>query len=307
MKRTCPNLKCSQNETVLCCGPKTIPIIRKGYYYRRSDGRRISRYFCRICGHTFSSATTRAFYKSKRREIHSLIFQLFSSGVSQRRAAKILKINPKTSVRKFRMWSKIKEEEHGKWLKTQTGLVTEVQFDDLETSEHTKCKPLSVALAVNKKTREILSFKVSRMPAKGHLAKIARLKYGYRKDERSRGWEQMFRDLESVVAQDAHFESDENPHYSRHLRKYFKFAIHTPFPGARGAIAGQGELKKLKRDPLFSLNHTCAMLRANLNRLFRRTWCTTKTIQGLIDHLNIYVAYHNQVLIPAKSTSKGGS
>ncbi|MBU6155196.1 MAG: hypothetical protein KGP28_12905, partial [Bdellovibrionales bacterium] len=48
--------------------------------------------------------------------------------------------------------------------------------------------------------------------------------------------------------------------------------------------------------PIFSLNHTCAMLRANLNRLFRRTWCTTKTIQGLIDHLSIYVAFHNRRL-----------
>ena len=39
------------------------------------------------------------------------------------------------------------------------------------------------------------------------------------------------------------------------------------FKGAKGAVVGQGELKKLKRDPLFMINHTCAMLRANINRL----------------------------------------
>jgi len=79
---------------------------------------------------------------------------------------------------------------------------------------------------------------------------------------------------------------------------------------SRGSVSGQGELKKLRFDPLFSLNHTCAMLRANLNRLFRRTWCMSKTIQGLIDHLSLYVIYHNLVLTPphtAAITAKGGS
>ena len=58
-------------------------------------------------------------------------------------------------------------------------------------------------------------------------------------------------------------------------------------------------MKKLVFDPLFSLNHSCAMLRANLNRLFRRTWCTSKTRQGLIDHLSLYVRFHNEVLTEA--------
>jgi len=66
----------------------------------------------------------------------------------------------------------------------------------------------------------------------------------------------------------------------------------------RGCSTGQGELKKLVYDPIFSLNHTCAMLRANLNRLFRKTWCTTKTVQGLVDPLSIHVRYHNTRLTP---------
>jgi len=39
-------------------------------------------------------------------------------------------------------------------------------------------------------------------------------------------------------------------------------ATHRTVKGRRGSIAGQGELKKIGFDPLFSLNHTCAMLRA---------------------------------------------
>jgi hypothetical protein len=171
-----------------------------------------------------------------------------------------------------------------------------IQFDDLETSEHTKCKPLSVTLAVEPENRKILGFQVSQMPAKGHLTKIALQKYGPRPDLRPVGWDQFFLSLKPVALPTATWMSDENPHYPRHLKRHHPGATHITTPGGRGSIAGQGELKKLIFDPLFSLNHTCAMLRAHMNRLFRRTWCTTKTRQGLIDHLWIYVRYHNQVL-----------
>jgi hypothetical protein len=65
--------------------------------------------------------------------------------------------------------------------------VESFQFDDLETIEHTKCRPLSVTIAVEDKTRKILGFEVSQMPAKGHLARYSVKKYGYRKDERQFG------------------------------------------------------------------------------------------------------------------------
>ena len=70
--------------------------------------------------------------------------------------------------------------------------------------------------------------------------------------------------------------------------------------GLKSAIAGQGELKKAWRDPLFAINHTFAMLRANINRLIRRTWCSTKKIPCLEDHLALYAWVHNSKLQPAK-------
>lgn len=210
----------------------------------------------------------------------------------------LLRVNPKTIVRKFRMVAARAKAEHESRLIELAGTpISEIQFDDLETFEHTKCKPLSVSLAVSKNTREILGFQVSRMPARGKLAEISRRKYGYRKDERPNGWDLLFRTLKPVVHSGSILESDQNPHYPRFIKRHLKNVDHIAHPGARGAITGQGELKKLVFDPLFALNHTCAMLRANLNRLFRRTWCTTKKPEGLIDHLYIYLRYHNTVLI----------
>jgi hypothetical protein len=39
------------------------------------------------------------------------------------------------------------------------------------------------------------------------------------------------------------------------------------------------------------------MLRANINRLFRRTWCTTKKKERLEQHLTVYMDFHNRVLL----------
>jgi len=52
---------------------------------------------------------------------------------------------------------------------------------------------------------------------------------------------------------------------------------------------GQGELKKAGFDYLFSVNHTFATVRAKVNRLNRRTWCTTKNPERLADHIDIFI------------------
>ena len=71
--------------------------------------------------------------------------------------------------------------------------------------------------------------------------------------------------------------------------------------GRASCVAGQGELKKVVFDPLYSLNHSCAMLRAHINRLIRKTWCTTKDPDRLADHIAIYVNYHNRELTKEKA------
>jgi hypothetical protein len=215
----------------------------------------------------------------------------------------VLKANRKTIVRKIRFLAERARTEQAAFVQENysSRRLSEVQFDDLETSEHTKCKPLSVALAVDPKSRRVLSFQVSQMPPKGLLKPPSLRKYGPRKDERSQGWRALMRDLKPLVEERATFISDENPHYPKYLRERFPKASHERLKSRRGCVVGQGELKKIGFDPLFSLNHTCAMLRANMNRLFRRTWCTTKKRAGLLDHLAIYVSFHNRVLTSASA------
>lgn len=172
-----------------------------------------------------------------------------------------------------------------------------IEFDDVETFEHTKLKPLSITLAVETKTRRILGFAVSPMPAHGRLSERAKRKYGPRRDERKRGRERLFKSLQGLVNEKAEIRSDQNPHYPEDVKRFFPKATHIAFKGRKPRDQGQGELKEGVYDPLFSLNHTAAMLRYGIANLIRKTWCTTKRAERLKDRLSIYALYHNLELI----------
>ena len=99
------------------------------------------------------------------------------------------------------------------------------------------------------------------------------------------------------LAKKAIIKSDEHKLYPSFVKKNSPKSKHLRFQGGRGSFIGQGELKRVKFDPLFALNHTCAMLRANINRLIRKTWCTTKKFEMLQNHIYIYMDFHNSVLV----------
>lgn len=175
-------------------------------------------------------------------------------------------------------------------------IASEVLFDDMETFEHTKCKPLSIGLMVEEGTRRILGYNVARMPAKGLLAKISVKKYGKRIDERPKKRAELFNKLKILIKEDAVIKSDECPYYFKYIQRHFPKAQHITFKGRASAVVGQGELKKVGFDPLFSLNHTCATLRARTSRLIRKTWNTTKKPERLDLHLAIVCLHHNRNL-----------
>ena len=291
------NLSCPYCSEAPELSDRRAPVRRSGTFKRKSDSRIVQRFQCFRCKKSFSRSTEHPAYRQKKRQFNERLRKLLCSGVSLRRSAKLLHLSRTTIARKLIYLGNLSRMELIK-TNSRREKCSVVEFDDQETSEHTKCKPLSITLAVESKTRRILGFEVSQFQAKGHLTRIALKKYGPRKDTRALGRARLFETLKPLVLDTATFKSDQNPHYPIDLKKHFPNASHIAFKGARGAIAGQGELKKLRFDPLYSLNHTCAMTRANMNRLFRRTWCTTKLPARLADHFAIYAVYHNEMLKP---------
>jgi hypothetical protein len=46
------------------------------------------------------------------------------------------------------------------------------------------------------------------------------------------------------------------------------------------------------------------MHRARINRLIRKTWCTTKKLDRLADHIAIYADFHNEYLDQKEAKKK---
>ena len=286
MNYNCPHKSC-QNHS------KTI---KDGSFFRKSDSRIIQRFKCKSCGRRFSSETNKLEYYQKKRRVNYPLLKLLCSGVSARRSAIILNINPKTVDRKLKYLAKKARGKTAKYLK-KSSKAKHIIFDDLITKENTKLKPLSVTIAVNEDTRAIIGTNVSQIPSFGHLAKKAVKKYGYRRCDHLIGLEKTFSLLQTCVDANATIKSDEHKKYPMVVNKYFPQGKHLTYKGERAHVAGQGELKKCGYDPLFVINHTCAMLRANINRLIRKTWCTTKKIERLQDHIDIFIYFYNQIYL----------
>lgn len=283
------------------CSSLKESVQKNGFFIRKSDSKKIQRYLCISCKKHFSRATFSPAYYQKKRRLNPFIRNLICSCVSMRRTALILNISRTTVAKRIEyLYSQaLIRQEH--FLKAHPPF-KEIQFDDLETFEHTKCKPLSLCLVVGgsqreEESRKILGFCLAQIPAKGLLAAISRKKYGKRPNEIKNKREELFKSLRERIHPEADILSDSSTHYLGPVRRHFPKARHRAFKGVRGCVSGQGELKKIARDPLFNINHTFAMLRDNLKRLSRRTWCTTKKVEALEKQVMLYVDYHNQKLL----------
>ncbi len=287
MNRQCPDQSCAAREKV----------IRDGHYRRKDDSKIIQRFRCMNCGSRFSSATFSQAYRQKKRRINSPLLKYLASNVSQRRAAILLGVDKKTVERRFPFLAEKCRRANHHELQKFKGRIFNIQIDDLITKENSKLKPLSVSIAVDENRRRILALEVSQIPAFGLLAKLAVKKYGHRKDEHFEGLTRLFKTIAPVVSPEVVVKSDEHQMYPGFVSAYLPRSKHITFKSERACVAGQGELKKVKFDPLFTVNHTCAVLRANVNRLIRKTWCTTKDPKRLQDHLELFVYFYNEVLL----------
>lgn len=227
-----------------CKDVKTRTIIRYGSYFRKSDLSRVKRFLCVVCRKTFSDSTSDPCFSQKKRMLNQQVYELLCSGVSQRRCARILKIHRTTVAKKVRFLAEQCNLKHGERLrKYETSLLEEIYFDEMETFEHTKLKPLSIALFVTPE-REVLITEIAQMPAKGILASKSVKKYGKRPDERSQALGRAMQKLQSFVSSRAVFKSDKNPNYPTVLLKSFPRATHITTKGGEKFYCWSRRIKK---------------------------------------------------------------
>ncbi len=273
------------------CGSR-VGYTLKGFYVRRSDGKKFRRFRCRSCKRVFSEQNFSIDYRFRKRSINQAVFFSLCSGISQRRCAAQFAVKPEAIVRRLLRFSLCAKQNLAHY-RAMRPKATEIMIDEMESFEHTKCKPITLPIAVEAKTRKILSVRAGSIAAKGHLAKISRAKYGYRKCERQRCLSEVLVELKACIGNQGIIKSDESEHYPKPIAFHLKGFSHQRYKGRRGCVVGQGELKRGGWDPLFSVNHSYAMIRDNVKRLSRRTWCTTKRIDRLEAFVTMYAWFHN--------------
>ncbi len=245
------------------------------------------------CLKQFSTRTLSLTYKQKRPDLNRLIFNFLVSGVSMRRTALKLNCHYETVYRKFLWLAQLAQNTHAL---TEFSF-NELQFDEMESIEHTKLKPLTIALAVTDQYK-ILGVQVGTLPAKGILSKIAFNKYGPRENQSEIVTTQL---LEGIRAKsyksDFIIKSDQKPIYSKIVKKVFPEKVHLSFnSGLNKEKRRELKYTKLEKaifDPLFATNQRMAKFRDHIKRLTRRSWCTTKIKENLEKHIYLYIADNN--------------
>jgi len=295
----CPNNKCSNHTN-----PAQQFYSKKGYYKTKKNKCLVPRYKCKMCGKYFSSNTFKDTYRQRNISVNERIYKLLCSGVTQRRIAKITDVTRDTVVSKFLWLAQLSKNAHECFLdQLETSYV---QFDEMETYEHTKLKPLSIPIAIRAKTGEIISLQTAEMAAKGPTARKSVEKYGQRKDDSYRACIRVIESVRKVAKDKITIACDGKPSYPNIIRskipdcnidQYVNRKLHKlPDTTDESLVDAQENKESVQRknfDPLFMLNHTCAKLRADLSRLVRRTWSTTKKMSRLQCHLDLYIAYQN--------------
>lgn len=275
----CPNTNCSQHKD-----PKEKFYIKKGYFTTKYNHQPVPRYQCKTCGTKFSSHTFKDTFLQKNPYLNDQIFVLYSSCTTLNRVAEILNCNRKTIVRKVLFLGAKAKQIHEDRINRGELKTSYVQFDEMETYEVSKLQPLSISLAVRPKTGEIIGVAVGTMKAKGHLADLAYLKGIERDDTRDAARKAVMETVAKCAKASITVASD----------------AHTTYPNIIKAAMPHADIIAYKRkdwdgkfDPLFGLNHLCAMLRHDISRLRRKSWVTTKKIPRLLSHLYLYIAYRN--------------
>jgi hypothetical protein len=222
---------------------------------------------------------------------------MLCSGVSLRRCALNLNVHFMTAYNRFLWLGKLAQSKQLEFV-LSINSSKELYLDEMESIEHTKLKPVSIPLLVDEHQR-ILGVGACEIPAKGYLAEISRKKYGSRVSQSTELIEKLLNQINQDYVPEV-VKSDGKRSYVQLIKNRWSsnLLMHTIYENKKSDKSREQlylNSEKRRFDPLFAINQRCAKLRSDVKRLVRRSWCTTKKIENLSLHLQIYACYNNQI------------
>lgn len=286
VKYYCPNEECKNH-----LAPEPRFFHRIGFYITKWNHQPVPRYRCKTCSRGFSSHTFYSTYRQKRPDLNHKVFELYDAGMTQRRMAQVLRCNKNTIARKFWFLSLRAAEIHA--IELTKLRCEEIQFDEMESFEHTRLKPLNIPTAVSGDGKKIIHLGVGQMGYRGRLAHLAFKKYGPRTDTSRFSRETALKVIENV--RPSVIVTDSKSQYQTEIASLLKGVHHLKVNNRKNKhlhVANPLRRKNVE-DRMFWLNHIAARIRHDVSRMKRKVWTTTKEKSFLQAHLNLYIAYHN--------------
>ena len=283
-----------------CSSSPSFQYQRRGYFTRACDGRSVQRFQCKGCRRTFSTQTFRLDHRLRRTRLDIPIFLQFTSKVTQRKAAKNLRCDRGMIAHRLKLWGEHCKAFHEQRMRERTQAQNWAGcflLDELETFEHNRrLRPVTVPVLVHKPSYCVLHVAVGTLPPRKPLSKanqrkleeIERLE-GKRRSESQAKVGECFAALDRVTGPrpTVRVSTDEKRSYATLLRRRFGTRLVHERTSSKAP--------RTYRNPLFTVNHTLAMLRDGLSRLVRRNWAASKQREKLEWHLWIWIAWRNYV------------
>lgn len=296
---TCPNPHCVNHRDA----PRGF-YIKRGYRRTKHDRQPVPRYQCRACGTIFSATQGKPTRQQHRPALNRKIFALAVSGVSMRRMQTLLGVSKRTVARKIDALAKQAEALHQAFMADPANRTAYVMLDDLETFIHSKYRQVSVPVVVRVKTGHILAFEVCRIPSSSPIggAGVLLPPPGVPRDtwivnDRPRLVPAALAAARPLLKPGAPIATDGESSYAKWIRQTLPGVTHHVLHSPRNTSLGRAKRKASgeprEHDPLFAINVLFAKMRNDLPRLARKTWTTSKSLNGLRQHLWLYVAWTN--------------
>lgn len=283
------------NLVVVCdnqtCGSHSSTSSNKyqkyGYYKTKHNGQPVPRYKCKFCGKTLSGRSMLGNEKLKKPELTEEVFNLYCERMSIRGIARVLKVDKETVMSRIAYLGMLCLKYHTIYLSSGMFRTAIINYDEMETTEATKLKPISVGIACCGITGFIIDAQACEMPAK-RMSSLSISKYGARPDFRGVACDDALAAAKLCCPQNVTIIADDKRAY----RAWFL----RNFPQSQIFQAKRLQMNQIFPAHLhdkFRMDGVCANIREDVSRFTRRSRIITKRMSMLQNHLYMYIAYNN--------------
>lgn len=287
------------------------------------DRKFVQRYRCITCKKSFINHERQE--KCNKEKLYSTrkeIAELYCMGTSLRDLSKKLKISRTTTMRKLDLISSELEEKFRDYetfnfnshYEINKTMRPSIVFDEMETYEHTKLKPLSITIAYDAINKKIIDIQVSTFFPKGrfiselarkpHLREKYQLAKRNREDNRTETIKRVLENVKKYLGENnlkPIFITDGKASYRSLLKEVFQDrAFEHDVISSKEMMENFVKTSKYgvghKKDNIYSkasFDALCASMRAKLSRLRRDSFIHTKKVANLQKTLFLFMDYWN--------------